>query len=98
MFVAHHIVADLWSLEVLHEELRRQYSGDAAGSPAALARHAADYADFVRWEHDMLAGPEGERLAQCTGRISWPAFRPFWSCPPIVRGRRSRPTRRRLAR
>ena len=58
LLAAHHIVFDGWSLWVLLDELRRLLAG------AALPALPAEYADFVRWQEEMLAGPEGERLWQ----------------------------------
>jgi amino acid adenylation domain-containing protein len=60
----HHIVADLWSLAVLKRDLDRTYRmlrGEAAEIPAAPRLR---YADFVRWQEQRMAGPEGERLWQ----------------------------------
>src|SRR6185436_12859510 len=54
--VAHHLVFDGWSLWVLLDELRRLYEG------TALPPLPAGYADFVRWQEEMLAGPAGARL------------------------------------
>src|SRR2546430_10409965 len=31
-------------------------------SPAPLPVHAPQYTDYARWQAEMLAGPEGERL------------------------------------
>src|SRR6185436_9717599 len=56
LLVAHHLVFDGWSLWVLFFELRLLSEG------AALPALPAEYADFVRWQEEMLAGPAGERL------------------------------------
>src|SRR6185436_13738985 len=56
LLVAHHLVFDGWSLWVLLDELRLLSEG------AALPALPAEYADFVRWQEEMLAGPAGERL------------------------------------
>ncbi|HSN85340.1 MAG TPA: AMP-binding protein, partial [Thermoanaerobaculia bacterium] len=58
LLVAHHIVFDGWSLWVLLDELRRLSAG------AELPALPAEYADFVRWQEEQLAGPAGERLWQ----------------------------------
>ncbi|HEX6045284.1 MAG TPA: amino acid adenylation domain-containing protein, partial [Pyrinomonadaceae bacterium] len=54
---AHHIIVDFWSLAVLLRELGQLYEG----APAALDR-PTPYAEFVRRQAEMLAGPEGEGL------------------------------------
>jgi amino acid adenylation domain-containing protein len=56
LLVVHHIIADLWSLAILLYELGQIYSGEKL---APLEFH---YADYVRWEAELLEGPEGERL------------------------------------
>jgi amino acid adenylation domain-containing protein len=58
----HHIVTDLWSLVVLTDELGALYPAEKAGTPLQLAPLALHYSDYVRWQADMLAGAEGERL------------------------------------
>ena len=61
----HHIVADFRSLEVMVRELGGLYSravGDAAPAEALGSSTAAQYSDWVRWQEEMLAGAEGERL------------------------------------
>jgi amino acid adenylation domain-containing protein len=58
----HHIVTDLWSLVVLTDELGSLYPAEKAGAPLQLAPLSLDYGDYVRWQTEMLAGAEGERL------------------------------------
>jgi amino acid adenylation domain-containing protein/non-ribosomal peptide synthase protein (TIGR01720 family) len=53
---AHHLVIDLWSTIVILEELAALYSGTTPGTLAV------EYGDYVRWQNEMLDGPEGERL------------------------------------
>ncbi|HEX7406602.1 MAG TPA: amino acid adenylation domain-containing protein, partial [Candidatus Binatia bacterium] len=62
LLVVHHIVIDFWSLAVLLTELGVLYSGEQAGVPAALPPLDLQYTDYVRWQAEMLASPEGERL------------------------------------
>ncbi len=38
------------------------YPAECAGRPAALAVPAKQYSDFVQWQSEFLAGPDGERL------------------------------------
>jgi amino acid adenylation domain-containing protein len=62
LLVAHHIVADLWSLVVLANELNLLYPAEQSGTAATLAPLPIQYTDWVRWQNELLAGPEGERL------------------------------------
>jgi amino acid adenylation domain-containing protein/FkbH-like protein len=58
----HHIISDFWSLAVLLDELRTIYGAEVEGRPATLAPLAMRYTDYVRWQGEMLASAEGERL------------------------------------
>lgn len=62
LLVVHHIVIDFWSLAVLLSELGVIYPAQCAGVKAALPPLATDYTDYVRWQAEMLASAEGERL------------------------------------
>lgn len=66
----HHIAVDFWSLDLLIEELSTLYSaaietpsndGQPQGSLSPQP-HTLTYTDYIRWQADMLASPEGERL------------------------------------
>ncbi|TME61582.1 MAG: non-ribosomal peptide synthetase, partial [Chloroflexi bacterium] len=59
---AHHIALDFWSLDLLIEELCVLYAAERTGVPAPLPVYAPQYTDYVQWQAEMLAGPEGERL------------------------------------
>ncbi|HEY1379606.1 MAG TPA: amino acid adenylation domain-containing protein, partial [Gemmataceae bacterium] len=61
LLVVHHVVSDLWTLGVIMEEVRDLYPAVRAGSEPAMPP-APPYAEFVRWQADLLAGPDGERL------------------------------------
>ena len=56
----HHIVADLWSLNILLDELRLLYNADLAGQSTQLPPPGAPFPDYVYWQNTMLSGPEGE--------------------------------------
>jgi hypothetical protein len=60
--VVHHIVIDFWSLALLLTELGVLYPAEKIGVQATLPRLDSKYSDYVRWQAEMLAGPEGERL------------------------------------
>ena len=62
LLVVHHIVIDFWSLAILLNELGTLYPAEAAGTRPALPPLDLQYGDYVRWQSEMLAGPEGERL------------------------------------
>ncbi|HEX6291073.1 MAG TPA: amino acid adenylation domain-containing protein [Herpetosiphonaceae bacterium] len=62
LFVVHHIVADLWSLAVLTEELGLLYAAETQGVSALLPPLHLRYTDYVYWQQRMLAGASGERL------------------------------------
>jgi amino acid adenylation domain-containing protein len=84
LLVVHHIAVDVWSLDILMHELRALYVAELNGRRAPLPRAHPQYVDFVRWESEMLAGEEGERLwgywsQQLSGelaRLSLPTDRP----------------------
>ena len=59
---AHHIVLDFWSVIVLLQEIRDTYPAECDGRNPPPAPKSSDYADFVRWQADLLAGPGGQRL------------------------------------
>ena len=62
LLVVHHIVIDFWSLAILLDELGTIYPAEAAGMQATLPPLHLQYSDYVRWQSEMLAGAEGERL------------------------------------
>ena len=62
LVVAHHIAADFWSLAVLAQEMGRLYDAANSGAPLALNQLKASYADYFRWQADMLKGPRRELL------------------------------------
>jgi amino acid adenylation domain-containing protein len=56
----HHIVADGWSLEILHNEIGTLYRAFARGEPSPLPPLPLQYADVAEWQHTQM---QGERLA-----------------------------------
>jgi natural product biosynthesis luciferase-like monooxygenase protein len=61
LLAVHHIVCDFWSLAVFMHEFGIVYNSFQADREASLAPLALEYTDYVRWEGDLLASPEGER-------------------------------------
>jgi amino acid adenylation domain-containing protein len=62
LLVLHHLVGDYWSLVVVLDEIRDVYQAKRDGTRPALPPPSGHYSDFVRWQRDLLAGREGERL------------------------------------
>ncbi len=58
----HHIAVDFRSLEIILYEVLARYNAVKPGSRLELPAPESLYRDFVRYQADMLAGPEGERL------------------------------------
>lgn len=62
LLVVHHIVIDFWSLALLLTELGTLYPAEKAGAQAPLPPLDSQYTDYVRWQTEMLASAEGQRL------------------------------------
>ncbi|HWB85710.1 MAG TPA: amino acid adenylation domain-containing protein [Bryobacteraceae bacterium] len=58
----HHIICDAVSVWTLLEEMQTAYSALRTGKAVELPRSTATYVEFVRWQQEMIAGEEGERL------------------------------------
>nr|VFJ86437.1 MAG: amino acid adenylation domain-containing protein/thioester reductase domain-containing protein [Candidatus Kentron sp. LFY] len=56
-----HIAYDGWSTWILVSELLSLYSVPKADHAATLPPMKWQYQDFVRWQTELLAGPEGKR-------------------------------------
>ncbi|MGW7199935.1 amino acid adenylation domain-containing protein [Streptomyces chryseus] len=54
----HHIIADEWSLQVLHRELGAVYNTLVHGSKRELDPLAVQYADFAEWQHNWTSSEE----------------------------------------
>jgi amino acid adenylation domain-containing protein len=57
-FVAHHIVWDGGSSELLSREMAALYAALAQGRPAPEAALPLSYGDFAAWQRDWVQGPE----------------------------------------
>ncbi len=62
LLAAHHIAADGWSNRICMRELGAFYDAHAVGVAPSLPAPGPSCEEFARWQADMLAGPEGERL------------------------------------
>jgi aspartate racemase len=56
LFTIHHILADEWSMEVVHRELRQLYEAFSQGRPSPLPELPIQYADFACWKRNWLQG------------------------------------------
>lgn len=62
LMVLHHIIFDAWSLWLLQDEFRTLYQQYAAGEPGVLTSSPGRYADFVRYQQQLLASPRGQQM------------------------------------
>lgn len=62
LLTVHHIAIDFLALDSLLDELCIVYAAEKVGLPAPLSPPDMQYSDYIRWQADMLAGAEGERL------------------------------------
>ncbi|WP_340541044.1 amino acid adenylation domain-containing protein, partial [Nocardioides sp. GXZ039] len=62
--VAHHLITDGWSLDLLVGELTRAYHASASGLEADLPELPVGYRDFAHWQRERLTG---DRLDQHVG-------------------------------
>jgi len=61
LLVFHHIIADFWSTAVFLDDFKTAYTAECAGRSGELPPPVSSYAKFARWQHEMVAGLEGER-------------------------------------
>ena len=64
LITVHHIVFDAWSGWLFMDEFSKAYSSITAGKTPSLAPLQHNYQNYIQWQTDMLAGPEGEKLWQ----------------------------------
>lgn len=64
LFVAHHMVADFWSMALLINELGTLYQAQTAGLSADPTPLSTSYVDYSSWQENLLAGSKGEQLWQ----------------------------------
>src|ERR1017187_4170631 len=56
LLTIHHIIADEWSMEVLHKELHQLYQAFSLGQRSPLPELPVQYTDFACWQRDWLQG------------------------------------------
>ncbi|MGI0489249.1 amino acid adenylation domain-containing protein [Pantanalinema rosaneae CENA516] len=62
LLTLHHIVADLWSFNVLFRELSALYTAFTQNQPDPLPELPIQYADFAQWQRDWLQGEVKTKL------------------------------------
>lgn len=91
--VLHHIVADGWSFEVLHRDLRALYEARRRHEQAALPALPVQYGDFACWQRRILQGERLDalfaywqaQLKDAPAQLALPADRPARLNPAIAR-------------
>jgi hypothetical protein len=61
LLTIHHIIADEWSMELVHDEITQLHEAFSYGRPSPLAELPIQYADFAAWQRDWLTGDALER-------------------------------------
>ena len=56
LLTTHHILADEWSMEVVHQEIKQLYAAFSEGRPSPLRELPIQYADFACWQREWLKG------------------------------------------
>ncbi len=70
LVTVHHVIADEWSMELLHGELTKLYAAFARDLPSPLAPLPIQYADFATWQHASLQGEiRAEQVAYWTREL-----------------------------
>ncbi len=56
VIVMHHLITDLWSIDILLREMTTLYGAFALGRRSPLPELAVQYADYAVWQRDWLVG------------------------------------------
>jgi natural product biosynthesis luciferase-like monooxygenase protein len=59
---AHHIAIDFHSISILLSDLGKLHIAARQGALTTPQPRGPWYADYVRWQHELVRGPEGRRL------------------------------------
>lgn len=62
VLITPHIVSDAVSMSVLEHEIQQIVADLIAGNPISPVPPEPSYTAYVRWQSELLAGPEGERM------------------------------------
>jgi amino acid adenylation domain-containing protein len=84
LLTTHHIIADEWSMEIIHQEVNQLYDAFSQGRPSPLPELPIQYADFAYWQRNWLQGEVLERqisywneaLAGASSILELPADKP----------------------
>jgi amino acid adenylation domain-containing protein len=69
-FMAHHIIWDGWSFDLLYDEISALYGAFAHGRASPLNALPLSYGDFAAWHRKWVNGPEyAQQLAFWRGRL-----------------------------
>lgn len=52
----HHIISDVWSMDIFFKELNLLYESFSYGKPSPLPELPLQYADYAVWQHNCLKG------------------------------------------
>lgn len=61
LVVGHHAVVDAWAMALLIREFRVAYRACARSDRISFPLPQVSYSDYVQWQEEMIAGPEGDR-------------------------------------
>jgi amino acid adenylation domain-containing protein len=61
LIAVHHLVADLWSLEILFEELAALYSQETGAGAASLPNPQGTYQEYAASQKELLRGDKARR-------------------------------------
>ena len=56
LLTIHHIIADEWSMELIHHEVSQLYGSFARGQPSPLPDLPIQFGDFAAWQRNWLQG------------------------------------------
>ncbi|MCP4173315.1 MAG: non-ribosomal peptide synthetase, partial [Fuerstiella sp.] len=59
--VIHHIISDLWSMDVFFRDLGKLYEHQVADVAPETETLAIQYADYAAWQRELLSGPRLDR-------------------------------------
>ena len=58
IIVTHHIVTDLWSMQILSSEFQALYTAYESGGPSPLPELTVQYPDFAYWQRQQIQGQQ----------------------------------------
>jgi amino acid adenylation domain-containing protein len=61
LLAIHHIIADEWSMELIHNEFAALLDAFSLGLPSPLAELPVQYADFAAWQREWMQGETLDR-------------------------------------